>query len=327
MASESLQANDRLESMRLLFNTELQLFIENEIENGAGDVAKLCGEVLLAGGKRIRPLLILLAHEIAGGVDSEEVMSLALSFELIHTATLVHDDINDQASHRRGVETIHSKEGIAKGIIAGDWLFARGFGIGGKHEENVVNLISKCCADIAISEFDQLDHILDLKTSPEDYLDIVRGKTAGPFAAGCEAAGLVAGLRDDEAKKLGQFGMELGIAFQLVDDLLDLRGDEEMGKPRGADVLEGKMTLPLIHSLTILHGIEREQLADILNNFSDDRWQELTTLLVKSGSFEYVEQLIMNHLDRALSHLDLLPESNAKNLMKDIAIASQNRRL
>ena len=327
MASESLQANDRLESMRLHFNAELQLFIETEIENGAGDVAKLCGEVLLAGGKRIRPLLILLAHEIAGGVDSEEVMSLALSFELIHTATLVHDDINDQASHRRGVETIHSKEGIAKGIIAGDWLFARGFGIGGKHEENVVNLISKCCADIAISEFDQLDHILDLKTSPEDYLDIVRGKTAGPFAAGCEAAGLVAGLRDDEAKKLGQFGMELGIAFQLVDDLLDLRGDEEMGKPRGADVLEGKMTLPLIHSLTILHGIEREQLADILNNFSDDRWQELTTLLVKSGSFEYVEQLIMNHLDRALSHLDLLPESNAKNLMKDIAIASQNRRL
>ena len=327
MASESLQANDRLESMRLHFNAELQLFIETEIENGAGDVAKLCGEVLLAGGKRIRPLLILLAHEIAGGVDSEEVMSLALSFELIHTATLVHDDINDQASHRRGVETIHSKEGIAKGIIAGDWLFARGFGIGGKHEENVVNLISKCCADIAISEFDQLDHILDLKTSPEDYLDIVRGKTAGPFAAGCEAAGLVAGLRDDEAKKLGQFGMELGIAFQLVDDLLDLRGDEEMGKPRGADVLEGKMTLPLIHSLTILHGIEREQLADILNNFSDDRWQELTTLLVKSGSFEYVEQLIMNHIDRALNHLDLLPESNAKNLMKDIAIASQNRRL
>ncbi|MDG1547063.1 MAG: polyprenyl synthetase family protein, partial [Candidatus Poseidoniaceae archaeon] len=94
MASESLQANDRLESMRLLFNTELQLFIENEIENGAGDVAKLCGEVLLAGGKRIRPLLILLAHEIAGGVDPDEVMSLALSFELIHTATLVHDDIN-----------------------------------------------------------------------------------------------------------------------------------------------------------------------------------------------------------------------------------------
>ena len=87
------------------------------------------------------------------------------------------------------------------------------------------------------------------------------------------------------------------------------------------------MTLPLIHSLTILHGIEREQLADILNNFSDDRWQELTTLLVKSGSFEYVKQLIMNHIDRALNHLDLLPESNAKNLMKDIAIASQNRRL
>ena len=327
MARESLQANDRLESMRLHFNAELQLFIETEIENGAGDVAKLCGEVLLAGGKRIRPLLILLAHEIAGGVDSEEVMSLALSFELIHTATLVHDDINDQASHRRGVETIHSKEGIAKGIIAGDWLFARGFGIGGKHEENVVNLISKCCADIAISEFDQLDHILDLKTSPEDYLDIVRGKTAGPFAAGCEAAGLVAGLRDDEAKKLGQFGMELGIAFQLVDDLLDLRGDEEMGKPRGADVLEGKMTLPLIHALTLSHGSARKRLSQIIENFSDDYFNELMQLLNRSESIHYTEILVSTHIERAISFLNEFPDSDAKQLMLQITdyVIQRNR--
>ena len=101
MASKDLQANDRLELMRLIVDAELQSLIDEEIENGAGEVGKLCGEVLLAGGKRLRPLLILLAYEIAGGLESEEVMPLALAFELIHTATLVHDDINDQATSWR----------------------------------------------------------------------------------------------------------------------------------------------------------------------------------------------------------------------------------
>jgi geranylgeranyl pyrophosphate synthase len=327
VASGHLQANDRLEFMRLLVDAELQSLIENEIENGAGDVAKLCGDVLLAGGKRLRPLLILLAYEIAGGLDSDEVMPLALAFELIHTATLVHDDINDQASHRRGVETIHSTQGLAKGIIAGDWLFVHGFGLGGRYDEKIVRLMSKCCADIAISEFEQLDHILDLKTSPEDYLDIVRGKTAGPFAAGCEAAGLIAGLSDDDAKKLGEFGMELGIAFQLVDDLLDLRGDAEMGKPRGADVLEGKMTLPLIHALTLSHGTARKRLSQIIENFSDDDFDELMQLLNASESLHYAEILVSTHIERAISNLDDFPESDAKQLMLQITdyVIQRNR--
>jgi geranylgeranyl pyrophosphate synthase len=116
--------------MRLLVDAELESLIESEVENGAGQVAELCGTVLLAGGKRLRPLLILLAHEIAGGSDEYDIMPLALAFELIHTATLVHDDINDEASQRRGVETIHTRVGIPKAVIAGDWLFVQGFGLG-----------------------------------------------------------------------------------------------------------------------------------------------------------------------------------------------------
>lgn len=327
MACKHLQANDRLELMRLIVDAELQSLIDEEIENGAGEVGKLCGEVLLAGGKRLRPLLILLAYEIAGGLDSEEVMPLALAFELIHTATLVHDDINDQASQRRGVETIHSKEGLAKGIIAGDWLFVHGFGLGGRYDEKIVRLMSKCCADIAISEFEQLDHILDLKTSPEDYLQIVRGKTAGPFASGCEAAGLIAGLSVDDAKKLGNFGMELGIAFQLVDDLLDLSGDSQMGKPRGADVLEGKMTLPLIHALTLSHGTARQRLSQIIESFSDDNFDELMQLLNRSESVHYAEVLVSTHIERAISYLNDFSDSDAKQLMLQITdyVIERNR--
>ena len=118
--------------MRLHVDAALEALVDDEIQNGAGQVAELCASMLLAGGKRLRPLLILLAHEIAGGEDVEEVMPLALAFEMIHTATLVHDDINDEASLRRGVETIHTKAGLAKAVIAGDWLFVQGFVLGGR---------------------------------------------------------------------------------------------------------------------------------------------------------------------------------------------------
>ena len=125
------------------------------------------------------------------------------------------------------------------------------------------------CSILASAEFSQIDHVLDLSTSPEDYLEIVRGKTAGPFAAGCKGAALVANASAESCEYLFEFGMELGIAFQLVDDLLDIRGDERMGKPRGSDIYEGKMTLPIIHALTILHGPQRVRLSEIIRNFED----------------------------------------------------------
>jgi octaprenyl-diphosphate synthase len=318
VASIGLEASDQLEVMRLHVDAALEALVDDEIQNGAGQVAELCASMLLAGGKRLRPLLILLAHEIAGGEDVEEVMPLALAFEMIHTATLVHDDINDEASLRRGVETIHTRAGLAKAVIAGDWLFVQGFGLGGRYDENIVRLMAKCCADIAVAEFHQLDHVLNLATTPEDYLSIVRGKTAGPFAAGCHAAGLVAGLTEQQAAGLGRFGMELGIAFQLVDDLLDLRGDERMGKPRGADVLEGKMTLPLIHALTLSHGKERQRLAQLIESFSDKHFEELMQLLDRSSSLTYAEILVKTHLERAVLELDAFPESQAKSLMLHI---------
>jgi geranylgeranyl pyrophosphate synthase len=234
---------------------------------------------------------------------------------LIHTATLVHDDINDEAQQRRGIPTIHAQAGQAKAVIAGDWLFVQGFGLGGRYSEQIVSIIARCCANIAVSEFHQLDHVLNLATSPEDYLSIVKGKTAGPFASGCYAAGLVAGLDEEQAKALERFGMELGIAFQLVDDILDLRGDERMGKPRGADVYEGKMTLPLIHALTLSHGTHRQRLSELIESFTDDGFDELMGLLERSSSMEYAEILVRTHLERAQAELNRFPDSEAKEMM------------
>jgi geranylgeranyl pyrophosphate synthase len=301
--------------MRKEVNAALKQLIDDEIEGGAGEVAVEAGRVLNAGGKRMRPLLFLLAYQLAGGRQQDNVMPLALAFELIHTATLVHDDINDEATQRRGIPTIHAQAGQAKAVIAGDWLFVHGFGLGGRYSEQIVSVIARCCANIAVSEFHQLDHVLNLATSPEDYLSIVRGKTAGPFAAGCYAAALVANLDEDHARALERFGMELGIAFQLVDDLLDLRGDERMGKPRGADVYEGKMTLPLIHALTLSHGVHRDRLSTLIESFSDENFDELMSLLERSSSLEYAEILVRTHLERAQEELNRFPDSEAKSMM------------
>ncbi len=315
MRSNVETLNSALERMRGEVNQALHDLIQSEVQMGAGEVALEAGRVLNAGGKRLRPLLFLLAYQLAGGTKQDDVMPLALAFELIHTATLVHDDINDEAQQRRGIPTIHAQAGQAKAVIAGDWLFVQGFGLGGRYSEQIVSVIARCCANIAVSEFHQLDHVLNLATSPEDYLSIVKGKTAGPFASGCYAAGLVAGLEDEQAKALERFGMELGIAFQLVDDILDLRGDERMGKPRGADVYEGKMTLPLIHALTLSHGTHRQRLSELIESFTDDDFDELMGLLERSSSMEYAEILVRTHLERAQAELNRFPDSEAKEMM------------
>jgi len=325
MENMSFQNSD-LSTMKDHIDESLEDLVLQKMSDIEAPAMKLAKDILLAGGKRFRPILALLAFDAAGGKDQDMIMDLALASEIIHTATLVHDDIYDQSKTRRGMPTLHVSHGISHAIIAGDYLFVLGFGLGGKYDNIVVEKMAKTCANIASGELLQFEHIGNLSTTPEDYYSIVDGKTAGPFATACSCAGIIAGSSAAIIESLDNFGIELGRAFQLVDDLLDLTGEPSMGKPKGTDVHDGKMTLPIIHALTILHGVEREQLADILNNFSNDRWQELTELLVKSGSLEYTKQLIINHVDRALKHLDSLPDTNAKSMMCEIAIASQTRK-
>tara|TARA_B100001750_G_C15460737_1_gene574121 strand:+ start:213 stop:1193 length:981 start_codon:yes stop_codon:yes gene_type:complete len=305
-----------LEHKRESVEEALLAHVAEACEGENSEIMSLAKQVLLAGGKRWRPVLILLSYILAGGEDEAEVMPLALAFEMIHTATLVHDDINDGANFRRNVPTLHERYDSARALIAGDYLFVEGFGLGGRYEEKIVSLMAECCAQIASAELMQLEHIGNLATTPEDYYQIISGKTAGPFQAGCKAAALVAGADDEMAQKLGRFGLELGIAFQIVDDLLDLEGDERMGKPRGADVIEGKMTLPLIHTLTMSHGDDRRRLAQVISNFNDGLWDELTTLLNRSGSIGYARTLVNNHLSRALDALFQFPESESRNALE-----------
>ena len=315
---DELALQECLRDLKDLVDSRLKEYIDQEVANH-GQVADLAGDVLLAGGKRLRPLLVLLAYELVGGVDPEEILPLALAFEMIHTATLVHDAINDNAKTRRGLPTLHQRFSQEKALITGDWLFVQGFSLGGRLDSEVVNIIAKCCGLIASAEFKQINHVMDLTTSPDDYLTIVEGKTAGPFAGGCERAAVIAGATKAEREALVRFGTEMGISFQLVDDLLDIRGDERMGKPRGSDVYEGKMTLPLIHALTILHGPKRERLVEIILGFSDSMFDELIELLTWADSISYTEILVKTHIERARSALDIFSDSKAKSALQAIS--------
>jgi len=312
---EESEFHSTLIALQERVNLLLEGHLDRQIEKGAGEVAIESKRVVMAGGKRLRPVIMILAYHACGGKIDDDILPLAIAFELIHTATLVHDDIYDDAEKRRGVETIHAAKGLAKGVIAGDWLFVQGFGLGGKYQEEIVNLVSEYCSNIAQSEFLQIDRVMDLKTSPEDYLSIVIGKTAGPFAAACKAASILAGNSIEQQIQMETFGKEIGIAFQLVDDLLDIRGDERMGKPRGADIHEGKMTLPLIHSLTLSHGERRARLAHLIEHFEDQYFDELITLLSASDSLNYTEILIQNHIERAQNAIRSLPQNTATEVL------------
>tara|TARA_B100000965_G_scaffold239857_1_gene201149 strand:- start:6632 stop:7615 length:984 start_codon:yes stop_codon:yes gene_type:complete len=288
-------------------------------------VMSIASDVLLGGGKRYRPILVILSYKAAGGSNHREALDLALSSELIHTATLVHDDVYDQSKMRRGKPTIHSTHGTSHAIITGDYLFTLGFEFGARYDERIVGRVRDACAGIASGEILQFEHINDLNTRPEDYYAIIDGKTAGPFAAGCSSAAMIAGSSEKVSDALWGYGMELGRAFQLVDDILDLAGGDLIGKPRGTDVHEGKMTLPIIYGLTMLHGTNRDQLKDVLTNFGDDRLQELVELLEKAGSFEYAKLLVSNHVERALDHIEVLPDSEEKEMLTEIALISESR--
>ncbi|MBV43500.1 MAG: hypothetical protein CMA54_01780 [Euryarchaeota archaeon] len=314
-----------LESYKDMIDGEIERLVLERLSSPRDQPAMgLAREVLLAGGKRYRPMLGLIAYEAAGGEDVGNVMDFALSAELIHTATLVHDDVYDRSKMRRGKPTIHASHGIPHAIIAGDYLFALGFELGARHESRIIDLVSASCARVASGEILQLEHIRDLSTQPENYYEIIDGKTAGPFATACSCAAIVAD-HEEFVEPMWNYGMEMGRAFQLVDDLLDLIGDESTGKPRGTDVLEGKMTLPIIHALTVTHGADRDQLADVLTNYNDSRLRELTDLLERAGSFDYSQLLISNHIERALESLSSLPDSGAKGLLIDFAEMSRSR--
>jgi octaprenyl-diphosphate synthase len=288
-------------------------------------VINYLGEYLRAsGGKRVRPALCVLSnYAVVGGRNlKENLIRMATVMEMLHTATLVHDDIIDNADMRRNRPSVNARFGNQTAVLMGDWLYMTAFEIS-LQERNleILDILTEITRKMTEGELIQLTMLGRTDISEEEYFDVLQRKTAYLFSACCEIGAILAGASAQMRKALRDYGMNLGIAFQLADDLLDFTADEEtLGKAAGADLLEGKITLPLILLLKKEPSFA-ETLEQIMYDGSYEKVpRELILIaLEKHGTLEETRMRAYSFAEKAKKSLELLPESEYRLSLEEVS--------
>ena len=291
------------------------------------DMVENVGQYIVdAGGKRLRPLLALLAAASLGEV-TEKHIKFAAVIEFIHTATLLHDDVVDISTLRRGRPTANSAFGNAPSVLVGDFLYTRAFQLMVQLDDmRVLKLMADVTNLIAEGEVMQLVRAGDPDTSREQYFDVITRKTAILFSAACEGAAMLSGERDDTLKTMHDIGLNLGIAFQLIDDVLDYEGDPETtGKNVGDDLNEGKPTLPLIHAMQQASPDDAALIATALRTKSAENLNEIIALAAATGGIAETRSAAETHCDLVNDALATLASSAAKTSLETLATFSLSR--
>ena len=270
------------------------------------------------GGKRIRPAVLLMAARMSGYAGGELAVLYASVVEFIHTATLVHDDIIDESDLRRGREAVHTKWGNHVTVLFGDFLYLKSMSLALSQDRiEIIRQLCEVTLRIVEGEIYQLtkNGVADL--TEEEHFDIVRRKTAYLFAGCARIGGLLGPTTREQQDALWDYGLNIGMAFQIVDDLLDFTGDEVvLGKPVGGDLREGKMTLPVIHLLqrdvdgaALIRRIVEARAATL------DEWRELRAMLVQARSIDYAHRAAADFVERAKKALYAFPASDARDAL------------
>ena len=302
-----------------------QLIIE-QLHSDVPMVENVGHYIVDAGGKRLRPLLVLLSAACLGPCDDKHI-KFAATIEFIHTATLLHDDVVDISSLRRGRPTANAEFGNAPSVLVGDFLYTRAFQLMVQlGDMDVLHHMADTTNIIAEGEVLQLVRAGDANTSEAQYMDVITRKTAILFAAACYGAAALAGEKEPVRQSLSDFGLNLGIAFQMIDDVLDYDGDPAtMGKNVGDDLTEGKATLPLIHALREGSDAEKALVREAITQKSADNIDDIIKAVQRCGSLDYSRAQATHYHDLALQALNLLPAGEARNAMERIAHLSINR--
>jgi len=282
-------------------------------------VAKIGDYIVSAGGKRLRPLLVLLAGN-ALGQRGERLNLLAATIEFLHTSTLLHDDVVDKSSLRRGRSTANALWGNAPSVLVGDFLYARSFEMMVELGSlPVMQVISQATRVIAEGEVLQLSKVRDASTTEEIYMEVIRGKTAMLFEASTHSAALLCGASAAQAEALRSYGDALGIAFQLVDDLLDYRGDAaSLGKNVGDDLAEGKPTLPLIYAMREGTPEQATLVRQAIQQGGIEDLEGILAAVEASGALDYTAQLARDYAARAIACLEALPPSEYRDALVEL---------
>lgn len=285
-------------------------------------VGRVAGHILFAGGKRLRPLLMVLAARACGYRGNDE-SKYAVLFEYLHAATLLHDDVVDGGEMRRGSPAAHQVWDPPTAVLTGDFLLARALSLAaGTGLPEVIHTIAAITEQMSQGEIEQLKYKGDLTLSEEAYREVIRCKTAVLFEGACKTGALISRSPREQVRAFGRYGYHLGMAFQMADDLLDYTVDSvTLGKRVGADLREGKLTLPLIHILGHANNDERRWIADLIeaNDFTEDQFRQLIGLLKEYGSIEYTRQCAAGHVKNAKSMLENLPAGGERGILSDIA--------
>jgi octaprenyl-diphosphate synthase len=301
---------------------ELSL-VEARLEAPAGEGAALLTAVaryaLASGGKRIRPALLLLAAQACGAQGQDRGVTLASAVEMMHAASLLHDDIVDRAATRRGRPSSVARWGSEVSVLVGDFLYSRAVqALVGDPDRRILRAFADATVAMTEAEILQLQLLRDLTIGEADYLRIVTGKTAALMSAACRAGALLAGGPDGWVEGLAAFGLDLGIGFQLVDDALDYSACEErLGKPVGSDFREGKITYPVIHCMRRGNPGERASLEALARQpaLGDDDLARLRALVERHAGVAATMRLVDEYLDRARGRLARLPDTPASHAL------------
>jgi geranylgeranyl diphosphate synthase type I len=299
---------------------QIDHMIDRYFVDTVGELNKASAHLLAAGGKRLRPAVVMLAADAVRPGSSDDILSAALALEITHTFTLIHDDIMDDDNLRRGVQTVHTKWDMPTGILAGDVLYARAFEYlckaTAKDDAKVraVTMLARACADICEGQHRDMSFEHRTDVDEYEYLEMVRKKTGVLYAAAAGIGGILGGGNPMQVKTLYNFGLNTGIAFQIQDDLIDLlTPSEKSGKDRASDLREGKQTLIMIKA--------REKGIDLLKyrrELSDADIDAAIKELTEAGVIDEVKKVASDLVDDSNKHLAILPPSKERQLLMEI---------
>lgn len=271
-------------------------------------------------GKQMRPMFVFLSSGLLGGLNERSHRAAAL-IELLHTATLVHDDVVDDSNERRGFFSLNAlwKNKIA--VLVGDYLLSKGLLLSvDNHDHDLLKIVSEAVKVMSEGELLQIEKARRLDISEEIYFEIIRQKTASLIASCCAGGACAAGASHEDIIRMHRFGECIGMAFQIKDDLFDYGPDGVIGKPTGIDIKESKMTLPLIHALSKASYPDKKRIINIIKNHNTDdvKVKEVIAFVKASGGMEYASGKMMEFQDQAFRLLDYFPENIYKASLKNL---------
>ncbi|HLG93795.1 MAG TPA: polyprenyl synthetase family protein [candidate division Zixibacteria bacterium] len=284
-------------------------------------VYQVTEHILTRRGKRLRPAFVFLSSGQMAA-DPQRAMLAALAVELIHTATLLHDDVIDVSSTRRGQPTVNSKWNNLVSVLMGDYLFSKAFRLLVQAESvDLVEAFSKATERVSVGQLVEIQHINNFDIGESDYFSLIADKTASLFAVSCEAGAILSGCPEREREKIREFGEKVGVAFQISDDLLDIVGTEAVtGKTVGNDLREGKVTLPLIYTLNNGGSPRKSEIISLLKNGSENgEVEKVARIVLESGGVEYAQKKALQCGQEAFELLSLLPATEFKQSLEEVA--------